>query len=126
MVGDIDRGGVIAAVVGTGAVLEAADRALIAGFLISKLRGNPALLEDWGPHHRAPHRLALLRRDSMGAGGGAPSGRGRGVAAADRPFAAADGCGSPPRRCRVWRTMTMPTRCAWSRTWASSSCRLDG
>ena len=46
LVGDIDRGGVIAAVVGTGAVLDAADRALIAGFLINKLRGDPALFED--------------------------------------------------------------------------------
>ena len=32
--------------VGTGAVLDAADRALIAGFLISKLRGDPKLFED--------------------------------------------------------------------------------
>ena len=46
LVGDIDRGGVIAAVVGTGAVLDAEDRALIAGFLINKLRGDPALFED--------------------------------------------------------------------------------
>ena len=46
LVEDIDRGGVIAAVVGTGAVLDAADRALIAGFLINKLRGHPTLFED--------------------------------------------------------------------------------
>ncbi len=46
LLGDIDRGGVIAALAGTGAVLEAADRALIAGFLINKLRGAPALFED--------------------------------------------------------------------------------
>ena len=46
LLGDIDRGGVIAAVVGTAAVLDPADRALIAGFLINKLRGDPALFED--------------------------------------------------------------------------------
>ena len=73
LVGDIDRGGVIAAVVGTGAVLEAADRALIAGFLKQAAR-QPGTVRGRGPHHRAPHRLALLRRDSMGAGGAAPAG----------------------------------------------------
>ena len=46
LVGDIDRGGVIAAVVGTSAVLDAEDRALIAGFLINKLRGDPVLFDD--------------------------------------------------------------------------------
>ena len=46
LLGDIDRGGVIAALVGTAAVLDPADRALIAGFLINKLRGDPLLFED--------------------------------------------------------------------------------
>ncbi len=43
LVGDIDRGGVIAQLVGTHGVLEAADRARIRGFAINKFRGDPGL-----------------------------------------------------------------------------------
>jgi adenosylcobyric acid synthase len=43
LIGDIDRGGVIAQIVGTHAVLHPADAALIAGFLVNKFRGDPAL-----------------------------------------------------------------------------------
>ena len=46
LVGDIDRGGVIAAVVGTRAVLEEEDAAMIRGFIINKFRGDPALFTD--------------------------------------------------------------------------------
>ena len=46
LVGDIDRGGVIAAVVGTRAVLEPDDAAMIHGFIINKFRGDPALFSD--------------------------------------------------------------------------------
>jgi adenosylcobyric acid synthase len=45
VVGDIDRGGVLAHLFGTVAVLEPEDQALIAGFIINKFRGDPALLE---------------------------------------------------------------------------------
>ncbi len=44
VVGDIDRGGVFAALHGTVALLEPADQALISGFVINKFRGDPALL----------------------------------------------------------------------------------
>ncbi|WP_111537480.1 cobyric acid synthase [Palleronia aestuarii] len=43
LVGDIDRGGVIAQCVGTHAVLPADDRDRIRGFAINKFRGDPAL-----------------------------------------------------------------------------------
>ena len=43
LVGDIDRGHVIAALVGAHAVLAAADRDRIKGFLINKFRGDPSL-----------------------------------------------------------------------------------
>lgn len=46
LAGDIDRGGVIAALVGTQAVIDPADAAMIRGFLINKFRGDPALFDD--------------------------------------------------------------------------------
>jgi adenosylcobyric acid synthase len=46
LVGDIDRGGVIAALVGTQAVLDPADAAMIRGFIINKFRGDPAVFVD--------------------------------------------------------------------------------
>jgi adenosylcobyric acid synthase len=45
VVGDIDRGGVFAAMHGTLALLEPADQALVAGFVINKFRGARELLE---------------------------------------------------------------------------------
>src|SRR3712207_6494089 len=44
VVGDIDRGGVLAALYGTVALLEPEDRALVRSFVVNKFRGDPAVL----------------------------------------------------------------------------------
>ncbi|MFK7993753.1 MAG: cobyric acid synthase [Granulosicoccus sp.] len=46
LIGDIDRGGVIAAVVGTKAVIEREDAAMIKSFIINRFRGDPRLFDD--------------------------------------------------------------------------------
>ena len=46
LIGDIDRGGVIAQIAGTKAVLEPSDAARIKGFLINKFRGDVGLFEE--------------------------------------------------------------------------------
>jgi adenosylcobyric acid synthase len=46
LVGDIDRGGVIAQLVGTHAVLPDEDRAMIRAFAINKFRGDPTLFAE--------------------------------------------------------------------------------
>lgn len=90
LIGDIDRGGVIAQIVGTKAVIDPADAAMIAGFLVNKFRGDPTLFADgmtmmaertgWPalgliPHFGAAGRLpaedavALDKREAAGSGG---------------------------------------------------------
>lgn len=46
LAGDIDRGGVIAQLVGTKSVLEPADAARIKGFLVNKFRGDVTLFDE--------------------------------------------------------------------------------
>ena len=46
LVGDIERGGVIAQMVGIKAVIDPDDAATIAGFVINKFRGDPSLFDD--------------------------------------------------------------------------------
>ena len=46
LIGDIERGGVIASLVGTRHVLAAEDAERIVGFIVNKFRGDPALFAD--------------------------------------------------------------------------------
>lgn len=65
LIGDIDRGGVIASLVGTRHVVDPEDAAMIRGFLVNKMRGDPSLFDDgmafitertgWTPLGLIPH-----------------------------------------------------------------------
>lgn len=46
LAGDIDRGGVIAQIIGTQTVIAPQDAAMIKGFIINKFRGDPALFDE--------------------------------------------------------------------------------
>jgi adenosylcobyric acid synthase len=46
LIGDIDRGGVIASLVGTRHVVDEDDAAMIRGFIVNRFRGDPSLFAD--------------------------------------------------------------------------------
>jgi len=71
VVGDIDRGGVIASLVGTHAVLDLDDARLVRGFIVNRMRGDLTLFEagmafvavrtGWTPLGLVPHFGAAAR-----------------------------------------------------------------
>ena len=65
LVGDIDRGGVFASLLGTMELLEPEDRARIRGFVINKFRGDESLLRPGVAMIEAPPWLALRRRGAV-------------------------------------------------------------
>ncbi len=46
LIGDIDRGGVIASIVGTQSVIDQRDAQLISSFIINRFRGDPSLFDE--------------------------------------------------------------------------------
>jgi len=65
LIADIDRGGVIASIVGTKQVVDPADAAMVAGFIVNRFRGDPTLFAEgmrliaeqtgWAPIGLVPH-----------------------------------------------------------------------
>ena len=78
LVGDIDRGGVIASLVGTKTVIDAADADMIVGFIVNRFRGDPTLFADGMKTVERAHRLARARPGAVLRGGAPSAGRGRG------------------------------------------------
>jgi adenosylcobyric acid synthase len=86
VIGDIDRGGVIAALVGTRAVLAPADAALVCGYIVNRMRGDASLFDaglaaitrhtGWPSLGLVPHFAAAARLPAEDAADlGAASGR---------------------------------------------------
>ena len=90
LVADIERGGVIASLVGTQAVLDAGDAALIEGFIVNKFRGDPRLFDagveaitartGWRSFGVVPWLPLAARLPAEDALAMAPTGRGDGAA----------------------------------------------
>jgi adenosylcobyric acid synthase len=109
LVGDIDRGGVIASLVGTRAVLEHEDGRRIQGFIVNKMRGDPGLFADgmafvaahtgWAPVGLVPFFAAahkLPAEDALSLLGSIEPGRTRAAWITAGPLAPSGGAGVAP------------------------------
>jgi cobyric acid synthase len=124
LVGDIDRGHVIAALAGAHLVLDAADRDRIKGFIINKFRGDPSLFDD-GRREIVPAPAGRTWAWRPGWPGPRPARRGRRGAGASGPGRRRQACGSSCRCCRGSPISTSSTRCGPIRTSTSPSCRPE-
>ncbi len=123
LIGDIDRGGVIASLCGTQAVIDPEDGKLIVGFIVNKMRGDPTLVRNGHEFRGRAHRLgaaragAVFSRRASAAGGGCAGAGGlaRRSNGHDRPTRAH--CGAGPAAYRQFRR----SRSAAART----LCRAD-
>jgi adenosylcobyric acid synthase len=91
LVGDIDKGGVFASLVGTLALLDERERNYIKGFIINKFRGNIALLQpglDYLEEHTSRpvigvipyfHHILIPQEDSIYRGDGAKAENASGI-----------------------------------------------
>ncbi len=115
LVGDIDRGGVFASLLGTMELLEASERSLVRGFVVNKFRGDPSLLR--------PGIAMIEDRISLRCAGvtasrlktGAPW-RGHGGVSRVRMVPIAP-CASALWHSRTWLTLRTSTRWRWSLSW---------
>ena len=108
LVGDIDRGGVIAQILGTRAAIDPGDAALIEGFIVNKMRGDASLFDDGMRFIAERTRLAPARPR-------APLRRGRRACRPRMPWrcramaAAASRARRSPSRCRCCRASPIST-----------------
>lgn len=86
LIGDIDRGGVIASLAGTKTVLDPEDAAMIRGFIVNRFRGDPSLFDEgmrmvegftgWSPIGLLPHFAEAVRlpaEDALALNSAAPA-----------------------------------------------------
>ena len=124
IVGDIDRGGVIASIVGTRAVIDGDDAAMVRGFIVNKFRGDPALFARGHGDDRGVDRLGSARPRAVLRRRAPPAGRGCAGPVGERQPAAQGrrGSGSPCPSCRMSPISTTSIRSTPSRT--SRSCKV--
>ena len=114
VVGDIDRGGILASLYGTWALLDEDDRALLKSFVINKFRGDVSVLE---PGLDDDHRRAPACRSTASSRGCSTCG-----STARTPSRSATGAPPPPCRRRRGTGSRWPSSgCPASRTRPTST-----